>query len=142
MAENLSIKKSAIDSVLECPLCLHHLKLPQTLQQCLHSYCKSCLDKVPQKTQDGRQGWLCPMCENFTKCDQVKNNTFIEELQKIHSEPEHCDQIKCEQCFDDCGEATWKCAECKIGLCEIGKAVHLKIPMLKGHKILPVITSG
>ena len=136
MAENLAKQKSAVDSILECPLCLHQLKLPHTLQQCLHSYCKTCLDKVPQNTQDGRQGWLCPMCDNFTKCDQVEHNTFIEELQKMQGEPKHFDEIKCEQCPEDCGLPTWKCADCKIGLCENAKITHLRIPMLKGHKVL------
>ena len=82
------------------------------------------------------------MCENFSKCDQVQQNSFIEELEKIHNEPENCDKVKCEQCSDDCGEATWKCTECKIGLCESAKIAHLRIPMLKGHKVASLDSEG
>ena len=32
-------------------------------------------------------------------------------------------------------EASWKCLDCKIPLCSDCQACHLKIPMLKGHKI-------
>ena len=79
------------------------------------------------------------MCENFSRCDQLQQNTFIEEFQKIQADPDISESIKCEQCSDDCGPATWKCAECKIGLCENGKAVHLRIPMLKGHEVIPLV---
>ena len=82
------------------------------------------------------------MCEHFTKCDQVEQNNFIEGLQKIYNEPEHCDEIICEQCSEDCGPATWKCADCKIGLCESAKIAYLRIPMLKGHKVVPLDSDG
>ena len=78
------------------------------------------------------------MCENFTKCDEIQQNTFIEELQKIQADPDGFEKNKCEQCSDDCSPATWKCTDCKIALCESAKITHLKIPMLKGHKVVPL----
>ena len=46
-------KKSAIDDILECSLCLQQLKVPHTLKQCLHSYCKECIEAVPKKIKEG-----------------------------------------------------------------------------------------
>ena len=136
MAENTS---TALDRILECAICLNQIEKPHIFVKCLHSYCKSCIDHLPRKTKDGEQGWFCPMCDQFSNELSVKANFFVEDLLGVVDKNSK-DSVKCDQCANDVN-AEWKCLDCKFNLCSQCQASHLRIPALKGHRVLPIDTA-
>lgn len=56
----INIEKTQLVNFLKCPLCLGILRTPFTINECMHTFCKSCIFKFffnnPQKD-------FCPVCE-------------------------------------------------------------------------------
>ena len=138
---NVPADKSVADDVLQCPLCLHPLEFPVTLQQCLHNYCKDCLGEIPQTSKDDVTGWMCPKCNRFSSAEDVKENDFIEKLimsEKVDDKVK--DPVTCKQCSGET-DVKWQCEDCRIELCSSCHVNHIKIPMLKHHVIVELDTS-
>ena len=136
----LTADKSVDDVVLQCPLCLHPLESPVTLQQCLHTYCKECLNEIPQTSKDDVTGWMCPNCNMFTSEEDVKENHFIEKLimfEKVDDKIK--DPLTCKHCYSK-ANVKWKCSDCRIELCSLCHANHTNIPMLKNHVVVELDT--
>ena len=134
-AADVPADKPVADDVLQCPLCLHPLETPVTLQQCLHTYCKECLNEIPQTSKDDVTGWMCPKCNRFTSKENVKENGFIEkviESEKVDDKVK--DLLTCKQCCLK-SDVKWQCNNCRIDLCSPCQVIHLNIPILKNHVV-------
>ena len=133
--------KPVADDVLQCPLCLHPLETPVTLQQCLHTYCKECLDEIPQTSKDDVTGWKCPKCNRFTSEEDVKENNFIQKVVMSNKVNEKAkDRLTCKYCNGET-DVKWCCTDCRIVLCSSCRVNHIKIPMLKNHVVVELDTS-
>ena len=133
--------KTLTDEAFQCPQCLYPLETPFTLKQCLHTFCKGCLDELPQTTKNDIAGWECPQCGMFSAVDRTEHNVFIQKLvdaQNVKTETVETCQITCKQCMDSESVAKWKCNDCKLELCPKCHSSHLNIPLLKGHTIVPL----
>ena len=129
------------DDVLQCPLCLHPLESPVTLQQCLHTYCKECLSEIPQTSKDDVTGWMCPKCNTFTSEEDVKKDDFIEKVIKSENVDDKVnDLLTCKQCYSK-ADVKWQCSDCRIELCSPCQVIHLNIPMLKNHVMCELDTN-
>ena len=136
--KNIKAEKPVDDDVLQCPLCLHPLENPITLQQCLHTYCKECLNEIPQTSKDDVTGWMCPKCNRFTSAEDVKKNDFIEKVimyEKVDDKVK--DPMTCKQCYSKT-DVNWWCSDCRIELCSPCQVIHSNPPMFKSHKVTPL----
>ena len=134
-AANVPADRPVADDVLQCPLCLHPLENPVTLQQCLHTYCKECLNEIPQTSKDDVTGWMCPKCNRFTSEEDVMENDFIGKLIESEKKDQKIkDPVTCKQCSSETHEKWW-CSYCRIELCSSCHVNHIKIPMLKHHVV-------
>ena len=79
------------------------------------------------------------MCDQFSNELSVKANFFVEDLLGVVDKNSK-DSVKCDQCANDVN-AEWKCLDCKFNLCSQCQASHLRIPALKGHRVLPIDTA-
>ena len=137
----LTADKWVDDDVLQCPLCLHKLETPVTLQQCLHNYCKECLNEIPQTSKDDIKGWRCSKCSRFTCEEDVKENHFIEKVimfEKVDDKVK--DPPTCKHCYSK-ADVKWQCEDCRIELCSFCHVNHTNIPMLKNHVVVELDTS-
>ena len=62
----MASKAANLEKQVECPICLEQFKEPKVLS-CLHSYCKSCLQKYVTKTSDKQHKITCPECRQETQ---------------------------------------------------------------------------
>ena len=62
----MASKAVNLEKQVECPICLEQFKEPKVLS-CLHSYCKSCLQKYVTKTSDKQHKITCPECRQETQ---------------------------------------------------------------------------
>ena len=62
----MASKAANLEKQVECPICLEQFKEPKVLS-CLHSYCKSCLQKYVTKTSDEQHKITCPECRQETQ---------------------------------------------------------------------------
>ena len=140
-AANVPADKPVADDVLQCPLCLHPLEKPVTLQQCLHTYCKECLNEIPQTSKDDVTGWMCPKCNRFTSAEDVKENEFIKKMNMSNKVNEKVkDPLACKYCSDET-DVKWSCTDCRIVLCSSCSVNHITIPMLQNHVVVELDTS-
>ena len=76
------------------------------------------------------------MCNQFSNQLSVKANFFVEDLLGVVNKSSK-DSVKCNQCTNGV-DAEWKCLDCKFNLCSQCQVSHLRIPALKGHRVLPI----
>ena len=83
----MASKAANLEKQVECPICLEQFKEPKVLS-CLHSYCKSCLQKYVTKTSDKQHKITCPECRQETQvlsCSpSVPRKTTYEQFQLVH----------------------------------------------------------
>ena len=70
--------------MLECSICLEPVDDPHTLQKCLHTVCKSCMDKLRAEQNNDPPGVICPVCRKFSEEDMIMGNFFIKDLAQLH----------------------------------------------------------
>ena len=120
--------------VLTCQLCLHVLETPHTFQQCLHSYCKLCIEDLPVIVQEDKEGWSCPLCKQFTAKEEVKHNEFLEKLIILLESDDQAElKAKCNICLG-VHKVKWKCEDCRVELCENCQSIHQRFPANSHHK--------
>lgn len=129
-------KKLLLDEVLECASCKDPISSsPMTLRQCLHSFCSTCLTKLPRTEKNGYRGWVCPDCKTFSTEGSLRQNEFLEDLRSVANM--NFEFEGCKQCYSKI-KVTKKCEDCKTELCEDCQAIHLRIPMLKDHHLIDI----
>ena len=124
-----------VKSMLKCAICQEILKDPKTLS-CFHSFCMECLKKLKKVNQGEEAGLFCPICRAFTPTNVIKTNFLVSELLEMHNSKESGQEQLCDQCLEK--KPQWKCMDCKIALCKKCQGIHLRVPLLKGHRVLPV----
>ena len=129
----LDLKK--VKSMLKCAICQEVLKDPKTLS-CFHSFCMECLKKLKEVKQGEDEGVSCPMCRAFTLSTAIKVNYLVSELLEMHNSKESGQEQLCDQCIEK--KPQWKCMDCKIVLCKKCQGIHLRVPLLRGHRVLPI----
>ena len=82
----MASKAANLEKQVECPICLEQFKEPKVLS-CLHSYCKSCLQKYVTKTSDKQHKITCPECRQETQV--LSRSPMISEKQEQRQQYEH-----------------------------------------------------
>lgn len=100
---------------------------------CCHSLCKLCTDKQTRMQQDDMRGMHCPVCNAFTPDKTIESSCFLNELLDLYNDLT-LEEVECEYCLG--AEAEWKCLDCKLDLCTKCKEGHIRVPLLKTHKIV------
>lgn len=137
------VEKGTLETVVECQGCQQLMKQPLTLKDCLHSYCQDCLQELPKTEQEGVSGWICNLCKTFSS--KAESNVLLGNLAMLaeggteDSEASSKEESTtlCQQCLEDEEMATKKCIDCDMDLCDECEAIHLKIPPLQHHKVVP-----
>lgn len=79
--------KVEIISILTCPLCRGIFRDPQTICECLHTFCEACLIKYFQKVSPN-ENYACPKCHtdigtNSSYKNRIKDNKIFSNLINI-----------------------------------------------------------
>ena len=123
-----------------CKLCSRTLKEPKLLA-CLHSFCEECLKKRVSK------GLICcSECQAATVVPRpggvsaLPSNFIAANSQAVHRLRDGQGEIVCDPCGgdSDADEATHRCAECGVFLCEIHVLSHKKTKKTAQHALTPV----
>ena len=64
-----------LDAQLTCAVCLDRYTDPKTLP-CLHSFCKGCIDVLPDKLEGGKHVVECPVCRQPTQLSDRGASAF------------------------------------------------------------------
>ena len=121
--------------ILKCKICQNTVQEPKRLN-CYHSFCKNCIATLPRITSKTENGLQCPVCAVFTAENHVKDNLILIELLDMQHNKESDTKHACEQCLEV--DSEWKCLDCKIKLCKKCHSNHVRIPLLRGHRVLPL----
>ena len=137
-----------MEQMLTCSLCLEIFTQPQTFP-CFHSFCRGCIEKLPLSTSGptvpqippsqedaSPRYYLCPLCRAAACTADVRPNFLVNELlQMYRAQTDH--GAVCLQCAEGV-DSQWKCADCLIELCEKCHLSHLRIPVCRGHRVVPL----
>ncbi len=129
--------------VLNCGLCLNHLKKPKFLN-CEHSYCEQCLISI---TSPHATSVVCPKCDTETPYPEpekglgsIPTNPYIQDiLNEYYYHMKYLYQIdpsiqKCESC-DSGDRAVACCLTCEEYLCTECETAHKKLNPVRGHNV-------
>ena len=133
---NEAIKK--VEDQITCPICMEHFTDPRVLP-CFHSYCLTCLQRVPV---DLVEGLPCPTCRSPCPVPDkgiaslppsfvVNNLVEVYDLMKKASAHQH---VSCDNC--DNTNADSYCKQCATFLCPECLPLHNKWKPNAGHQIL------
>jgi hypothetical protein len=125
---------SKLEEILKCSICLEVIKDPVTLAGCLHNYCKECIEQVPRVVHQGKTGWACPQCNQFSPDDHSAPTFFIQNVLEFHNENF---QRSCGQCQQK-DNVLSECVDCKMYVCDNCLVGHTRIPTGKGHRVVPI----
>lgn len=120
---------------LECGICLKRLKDPKVLP-CLHTFCRGCLTILVRKQQTDST-ISCPICceTHPLPVGGVRNlqtNFILNNLLEL-LEVYQATNKTCENGLDD-NNATARCLECNIYLCEHCLNIHKRMVITRRHK--------
>ena len=65
--------------LLECPICRGIFDEP-TAFPCLHVFCRSCINRLKQKSSGSTLGYMCPVCQRFADMKDLRIWSFVYEL--------------------------------------------------------------
>ncbi|XP_022086164.1 E3 ubiquitin-protein ligase TRIM56-like [Acanthaster planci] len=126
---------------LECPICCCRFNQPKILN-CLHSFCKNCLEKVVAGHPDQKE-ITCPVCRQQTAMTEtglagILNNFSLMALVEEVAQQEHLvksqrSQVTCEEC-DEQEVAISRCLECREYLCDACHKAHQRSKKTKSHE--------
>ncbi|XP_019850714.1 PREDICTED: RING finger protein nhl-1-like [Amphimedon queenslandica] len=139
--EPLDMLEQLKDQV-HCVVCLDVFTEPKTLP-CLHSFCTSCLERMPQEKKGYVYALNCPVCRTpaSVPTEGVRGypiafhiNNLIDVYQKLSKVKQR--QTLCENCSER--NATGHCNECNQFLCTACIDMHKKWAMFSHHVIKSV----
>ena len=111
---------------MKCAICLDLLKEPKILQ-CLHTFCKLCLQSTVENGQI-----ICPLCRkptavSDTGVETLPSNFLYSRLMEIvEVNNSNCTQeilLNCENC-DEKSKSKYFCFDCQNFMCESCRNVH------------------
>ena len=120
MAGKRSMDEKTLHDLLECSICQEQYKDPKILP-CQHSFCKECLDKLPQEEQTLK----CPICREPSKLCLIKPsliiNKLLEELNKGKESHRPTEDTNAGHCSEVCKEHDKPrdtfCEDCTLAIC-------------------------
>ncbi|CAH1779294.1 unnamed protein product [Owenia fusiformis] len=145
-AKMATAKQDKSDPLVEsvtCSICMEILDDPRSLQ-CMHSYCRKCIQVTIVKHQD-KKLFPCPICrEDCPITNQgaagLKVNFFVNSVLDIAKDQSALskDAWNCDICLDEDESvpAISKCLDCNEKLCKACNRAHKRSRCSKLHKIL------
>ena len=130
---------------ITCSVCLDVYTNPRTLP-CLHSFCHSCLELLPQQKEGSNYKINCPQCRalaNISKVEDFPIAFQINNLKDLYNLFEKAsNKVKCENCNEH--DSAGYCIECSQFLCKDCINMHTKWLRFKEHQIQDIkdMTSG
>ena len=139
---NEAIKK--VEDQITCPICMEHFTDPRVLP-CFHSYCLTCLQRVPNDLVEGNYSLPCPTCRSTCPVPDkglaslppsfvVNNLVEVYDLMKKASAHQH---VSCHNC--DNTNADGYCKQCATFLCPECLPLHNKWKPNAGHQIFSLV---
>ncbi len=111
------------EQLLVCPICMDEFKDPKILS-CHHSFCRECLNLVPQEREEGRCLINCPVCRLPTQLTAVgisglSHSFFIHNLLEIYhqSQPSRREEPEPWSCPTHQQPLDMYCEDCKKLVC-------------------------
>ncbi|XP_078699887.1 uncharacterized protein LOC144926747 [Branchiostoma floridae x Branchiostoma belcheri] len=130
---------------LECTICLEPYKDPKILP-CLHTFCKTCLEKFVAKQGEAKDRFPCPTCRIETVLPEggvagLKNNFFVLSLRDTVDAHKSVasvedDKVSCDVCEEEV--ATCGCAVCEEFFCDECTRAHSRFKRNRDHEIIGV----
>ncbi|CAH1779295.1 unnamed protein product, partial [Owenia fusiformis] len=126
-----------------CSICMEVLNDPRSLQ-CMHSYCRKCIQDTMDKHQD-KKSFPCPICREDCPIPNqgaagLKVNFFVNSVLDIAKDRSASskDEWNCDICLEENEHvpAISKCLDCNEKLCKACNRAHKRSRTTKLHKIL------
>ncbi|XP_066272983.1 E3 ubiquitin-protein ligase TRIM33-like [Branchiostoma lanceolatum] len=127
-------------------ICLEPFKDSKILQ-CLHTFCKGCLEKFVGKQGEVKDKFPCPTCRTETVLPGggvvgLKNNFFVLSLRdtvqahKSVASVGDDDKVRCDVCEEEV--ATCGCAVCEEFMCDECARAHHRAKRTRDHEVIGV----
>lgn len=138
-----ALKSIITEEFLTCSICFEIYKEPKTLQ-CLHSFCKNCIDCIAKKA-DGKAEHQCPLCREIFILPKggaidLKTNFYLKNLIEIVCSTKEVK--KCSFCILNGGDivASAQCLTCNDFLCpECADHRHRSTTITFHHRVVPLV---
>ncbi|XP_062587429.1 tripartite motif-containing protein 2-like [Saccostrea cucullata] len=133
MASSKDQQRETENDTIKCPLCFEPFTEPKLLD-CLHTFCKECLEKLCEHTGD-RKTMLCPLCRHEFSIpkngiDGIKHNFYMEMLLKEK-------EALCQAC-ENGDKATQRCFDCDQNLCTNCYRIHQNLKTTRSHRSVDI----
>ncbi|XP_022108551.1 tripartite motif-containing protein 2-like [Acanthaster planci] len=139
--------KTTLDRItlghLKCTICCKRFADPKLLE-CLHSFCRNCLEEQRQVQQINGLRIICSLCKRETSLTETRieglrdNLTLMSLVEEAGLQEQlvasQLSKIKCESC-DEEQEAISRCMDCDDYLCKDCQSAHKRLSKMKNHKI-------
>ena len=149
MASSINaISTKALETLLECSVCLETLNDPRTLS-CFHSFCRCCLENFVQRCRKRNENpqlniFECPVCRSqFTVNPQkgvqgIRTNHFVRNMLDIMAIERRVKGIPCHHCSQNGADkaSTGRCVNCEIFMCQECLLAHNNYPGFQNHNVL------
>ena len=119
-----------------CPVCLDNL-VDARLLPCLHSVCKTCVDKLLVTATDGNV--KCPICQAAVTLPSGGAESLPKDVTVLPTY-QNGERRKCALCEDKVKEATTWCKKCHLTFCDGHAGHHITSASTKGevHNVIPL----
>ena len=125
--------------ITACPVCLDNLVDARVLP-CLHSVCKTCVDKMLVTATDGNV--KCPICRATVTLPSGGAASLPKDvIMTVASTYQKGGRRKCALCEDKVKEATTWCKMCHLAFCDGHAIPHITSASIKGevHNVIPLV---
>ena len=116
--------------MIECSLCLNTFTDPVSLNNCSHTFCRSCIEILPVAISSVEQGIQCPSCRQFSRQDDYRTNFEMNQFIDIYRNMQNKKKL-CGIC--NTNDAEWTCIECEIDMCQSCRDKHSTDRVTKNH---------
>ena len=119
-----------------CPVCLDNLMDARVLP-CLHSVCKTCVDKMLVTAADGTV--KCPICQATVTLPSGGAESLPKDVTAA-STCQNGERRECTFCEDKAKKATTWCKKCHLAFCDRHAGRHITSASTKGevHNVIPL----